>query len=156
MGALREVAKGAVDVQRARTDLPVYEGQALRLFKIVNATSISGQDARWTYGLQRVVVEPSSGSYVAVNSATTARTTGISVSELSNPGTSYSYGILASNIPTGFAAVRIPTGTIVAAFPVKLTDGALLWIIVNTQAIDGQCTALTGGDVDGGSYSGAA
>jgi len=139
MGALREVAKGAVDVHRVRTDLPVYEGPALRLFKVINASAIAGQDKRWKYGLQRVVVQPESSSYVAVNSGTTTRTLGISVSELSNPGTSYSYGILASNIPTGFAAVRIPTGTIVAAFPIKLTDGNLLWIIINTQAIDGVC-----------------
>jgi len=36
--------------------------------------------------------------------------------------------------------VEIPRGTYVFIVPYRGSDGTLLWLIVNTQAIDGTCT----------------
>lgn len=153
VGNLSEQSKAERDSQRSRSSLPRFPVNGLVLFKVRSATAISGQDARWTYSLDRVVVQPSSSSYLTTASQTTARYTGISLSELSNALTFYSYGVQEGNIPTGFAAVRIPNNAIVAAFPLYMTDGDTMWIIVNTQAIDGQCSASL---TDGGEYFGEA
>ena len=62
----------------------------------------------------------------------------LSVSELSN-GTTVSYGVLYANIGAGFAPVAIPTNTYVWIVPFRAANGAELYLIVNTQAIDGAC-----------------
>ena len=52
----------------------------------------------------------------------------------------YSYGIDPSNLPGTFDAIAIPTGTFVLGVPHNLADGTFIWLIVNTQAVDGTCT----------------
>ena len=62
----------------------------------------------------------------------------LSVSELGN-GTYVAYGVTYSNIPAGFAPVAIPNGTPVWIVPSRKNNGELVWLILNTQAIDGTC-----------------
>lgn len=65
-----------------------------------------------------------------------------SVSELSNtpPTTSLSYGVSSANLLGSFGPVRIPDGTFVVMCPHRNATGALVYLIINTQAIDGTCT----------------
>jgi hypothetical protein len=69
------------------------------------------------------------------------------VSELSNtpPTTSISYGVSSANLLGSFGPVRIPDGTFVAMCPHRISTGALVYLIINTQAIDGTCTGPGGG-----------
>lgn len=107
------------------------------LVRITGASAISGATKRWTYTWEEAtfaVTTPSAKSGGLTGSA-------ISVSELSNDATSrYSYGVDPTNLPGTFDAVAIPTGTYVFIVPYRGSDGALTWLIVNTQAIDGTCT----------------
>ena len=50
-----------------------------------------------------------------------------------------SYGVAIGTLPAGFAPVPIPNGTYVLCVPHRITNGTLIWLIVNTQAIDGVC-----------------
>ena len=107
------------------------------LARITSATLISGSTKRYTYGWEEAtfaVTTPSAKSGGITGTA-------ISVSELSNDATGdYSYGVDPTNLPGSFDAVAIPTGTYVFIVPYRGSDGALTWLIVNTQAIDGECT----------------
>jgi len=143
MGAIRDVSMAIMDVDRARRDVPPPEPPALRLFKITAAALIPGSDKRYIYSMTRAVVKKTNAAlvdtYEPSDSQTRSRYKGISISELSNAGASYAFGILKTTVPAGFAAVAIPDGTYVVAFPMTMVDGGVLWIIINTQAINGTC-----------------
>jgi hypothetical protein len=62
----------------------------------------------------------------------------LSVSELGN-GAKCSYGITIGTLPAGFAPVAIPNGTPVWIVPSRRNNGTLMWLIINTQAVDGVC-----------------
>ena len=145
------------DADRARR-LPAINPVHGKLMKVTAATAIAGQDKRWLYTVREAVVGNAGASYVPSLSVNGATYEALSVSELTN-GTSsatgtYSYGVDKANLGgTGFIAVQIPTNTWVWCVPHRGPDGAVIWLIVNTQAIDGTCTeALAGGvtSVDGG------
>ena len=70
-----------------------------------------------------------------------------SVSEMSNtpPTTNISYGVSSANLLGSFGPVRIPDGTFVAMCPHRISTGLLVYLIINTQAIDGTCTGPGGG-----------
>jgi len=60
------------------------------------------------------------------------------MSEMSN-GLTVGYGVTVSTIPAGFNPVAIPTNTAVWVVPQRVSDGNMMWLILNTQAIDGAC-----------------
>ena len=107
------------------------------LARIDSSSPISGSSYRFLYAW-------SEGTFAGTSpyspSVKTGGMTGnaLSVSELSN-GTSYSYGVLAANLPAGFLPKAIPNGTYVWVVPFRAVNGAELYLIVNAQAIDGVC-----------------
>lgn len=153
---LRDTRRTMLDIARVTSDMPQYPrmGQGMTLFKVTGYLELSATDKRYAYTMREAVVT-SAGTYLAGLSANAPSYTGVSVSELSNASLHYSYGVLKVDLPAGFDAVQIPTGAYVAAFPHYMADGGVVWCIVNTQAIEGTCTALT--DLtDGGLYTGEA
>lgn len=143
MGVIVQTSRALVDIERARTEVPPAPAPALRLFKITAAALIPGSDKRYVYSMTRAVIRKKNASlvdtYEPEDSDTNARYKGVSISELSNAGVAYSYGVLKTNVPAGFAAVAIPDGSYVLAFPMAMADGGTVWIIINTQALDGSC-----------------
>lgn len=121
------------------TDAPQVHEPIPYLLAVITGTPglISGSTKRYTYDWAEATftgTTPSTKSGGLTGSA-------ISVSELSNDATSkYSYGVDPANLPGTFDAVAIPSGTYVFIVPYRGSDGTLLWLIVNTQAIDGTCT----------------
>jgi len=110
------------------------------LMKVVDAVAISGEDARFLYDVVKAIVQPSANTYRPTTMTETNVFKALSVSELSNHVKPYSYGVTKANIPAGFTAVKIPVGSFVWCVPHRMKDGAFIWLIVNTQAIDGVCT----------------
>jgi hypothetical protein len=119
----------------------------LVLASVIDATPIAGAWARWVYECEEAWL----GSAPLWNSAT--RTLGrtfpkcFSVSEMSNgsPPTKISYGVDTNNLLGSFLPVRIPDGTRVIMSPHRTSTGELVWLIINTQAIDGTCVGSGGG-----------
>jgi hypothetical protein len=132
------VRQAVSDLSRARRtadEPPVW----LKLAKIIGATAISGADKRWLYSLQDAVIG-AAATYTPQLNSNSITYDALSVSELSNNAVaSYSYGVTKANLPAAFSAVRIPNGTYVVVTPHRCTDGSLVWLIINTQAIDGVC-----------------
>jgi len=67
-----------------------------------------------------------------------------SISELGNNANTpaiYSYGVPTADIPAGFAPVRIPDNTPVICWNAMRSNnhGQNIFLIINTQAITGQC-----------------
>lgn len=124
---------------KARAELPSFERSHGQLMKVTGAGAIAGTDARWIYYVQKAICQPSTSNYVPTAAQDTIVYNALSVSELSNGVNPYSYGVTKANIPAGFGAVKIPTGTWVWCVPHRMTDGTFIWLIVNTQAIDGVC-----------------
>lgn len=70
-----------------------------------------------------------------------AEITAVSISELGNVNNIYSFGVPVADIPAGFAPVRIPDNTPVVCWKGMRSNnhGKNIYIILNTQAITGQC-----------------
>jgi hypothetical protein len=129
--------------QRQQTNLspatrwrPAYEPEpALVLAKVTGATAISNY--RWTYSWEEATVTGTTPSTRAQGLTGNA----LSVSELSNgaPPTTYAYGVPSVDLPAGFAPKAIPMGTYVILSAFRRSDGSLMWLIINTQAISGTC-----------------
>jgi len=131
-------AQYADAISRAEFRVPeISNGQ---LCKVLFKSSIIGQDARFLYEVKKQIVQPSSGQWLPTDAQDTTTMKALSVSELSNAVNPYSYGVTKANLPAGFSAVPIPDGSFVWCVPHRLTDGDFVWLIVNTQAIDGVCT----------------
>jgi hypothetical protein len=158
MSWLYDQRRFQTDTARAATAVPQFGlmGRGLTLFRITGATAISGQDERYLYTMRESVPRNAANSWVPVDSQNLPVALGLSLSEMSNALSHYSYGVEKSNLPVGFGAQRIPDDTIVAAFPIQLKDGGSAWVIVNTQAVDGVCPGQLDYTVDGGSYDGVA
>lgn len=107
------------------------------LGKITGATSIPGSTTRWLYDWEEASIDPANALAVKSNGLTAQKA--LSVSELGNTATSVAYGVNPVNLPAGLLPVRIPNDTAVLLFPYRRNDGSLIWLIVNTQAIDGTC-----------------
>ena len=112
-----------------------------RLMYVVSSTAISGSSYRWLYKLQPARLG-NSPSYDAAAILTELDTyNGLSMSEMSNDigSATCSYGVTLVNLPTGIVPVKIPSETFVLAMSTTTLDGAQVYIIVNTQALDGPC-----------------
>lgn len=131
-------ARRVRDLARALAQPAQVEPITSQLMKVTDRSTIDGTNFRYLYSVRRAQVGPSSG-YTPAETSFTLTEYALSVSELSNAGSTVSYGIVKSTIPAGFAPKPIPTGTYVLCVPHRLTDGTLIWLIVNTQAVDGVC-----------------
>ena len=146
------LSRRADDLARVISQPMEMEAISSQLMKVVTYSVIAGGNFRHIYTVRRAQVGPASGGYAPTTTSNTAQETAVSVSELSNAGNYVSYGIDKSNIPAGFAPQPIPTGTYVMCVPHRITDGTLIWLIVNTQAVDGICPAFVG-DTDFGTFA---
>ena len=119
---------------------------------VTNATAISGRYERWVYQCSEAWVGPAPTYDTAARPDGRTYPTCLSVSENGNGvlPTRISYGVNTSNLLGSFGAVRIPNGTPVVMTPHRNSDGTLIWLIVNTQAIDGTCSGAGGGGGGGG------
>lgn len=122
---------------RQLEDEPPIVGLLARVTSAASIVTGSGS-FRWLYQWEEIQVGPASNYLPTVKSGGITGSA-VSVSELGNTLTQVAYGVQLSNIPAGFAPVRIPNQTPVWVVPHRQTDGTLLWLIVNTQAIDGVC-----------------
>lgn len=140
MGFLTDMRRQQLDLNRVASRSPQYPsmGQGMVLMKVIGSTLITGSDKRYLYTLREAVVA-APPNYSPTQSVNTPQYYGLSVSELSNAGPTYAYGITAGNVPAGFNAVAIPNDSYCAAFPHYTTTGDVVFLIVNTQAIDGAC-----------------
>jgi hypothetical protein len=139
------------DLDRAARLSPEPEGVESRLFKITDTTVLNAGQARYVYTLYQARVQNVAGGYQVATTANTYPHTGLSVSELSNGSAFVAYGVTKATLPTGFSPKPIPINTYVLAVPHRNQDGTLLWLILNTQAIDGVCNTPLTGDTDYGS-----
>ena len=127
------------DLSRLISAADEFEPVNSQLMKVVSSTAIDAANWRYLYTVRRAQVGPA-GTYTPATTTDTATEPALSVSELSNTALAYvSYGVAKANIPAGFAPQPIPANTYVLCVPHRLTDGTLIWLIINTQAIDGVC-----------------
>ena len=127
------------DIARVTAAVPQFESSIGLLVKVTGATAIASSNYRWTYSWAAAEITGNTPAQKAVGLIGNA----LSVSELSNNAltpTKYSYGITGTNIPAGFLPQQIPVGTYVWIVPQRTTTGSMIWLIVNTQAIDGVCS----------------
>jgi len=136
----------AVNLQRNQSDLdrvssvrPSYEPRTLVLGVITASSVLSALYYRWTYDWSEVILNNATPTGATTKTGG-LQATAISISELSNRNLHpfYSYGI-GSTLPGTFVPQPIPNGTYVLLTPMRQSDGLLRWVIINTQAIDGDC-----------------
>lgn len=127
------------DLDRVGKEMPRFEAApALVLGKVTQATVFPSNPYRWTY----TVAEAWMSGTNCVTRPNGITMTAYSVSELGNPATLaqwFSYGVDGANLPGGWVPVQIPVGTPVILSAHRRADGSLVWLIINTQAIDGTC-----------------
>ena len=149
------ISRDPTGVDRAIREQPEYETLWLRLMKITAATQIGSSTLkRWRYTVVEATFNTAALDYVGLTTSNPATDYAISISELSNTvGTGpFSYGVNGP-FPGTFEPQQIPVGTYVLCYPHRNQGGDLVYVIINTQAIDGACTALE--DLtDGGLYTG--
>lgn len=114
-------------------ELPVWGVLA----RIVSSTAASGI-YRWKYEWEEAQVS-ATPTYGVAAKANGLKGYAMSISEIGNANGVVAFGVTTANIPAGFAPVKIPNGTAVWVVPHRCADGELLWLIMNTQAIDGTC-----------------
>jgi hypothetical protein len=127
------------ELDRLATEGAAVAQRETVLMKVTAASAIAGATSRWKYTVQPARVGAAPTYTPALEVAISADA--LSVSELSNDATSrFSYGVDPTNLPGSFDAVQIPVGSYVLCVPHATADGAFIYLIVNTQAIDGECT----------------
>lgn len=125
------------DLDRAARRLDQFAPRTMVLGKITGSASIDAPNARFLYSWEEAILNNTNG---AASKSPGIASTALSISELSN-GVSgrYSYGVNPANLVGTFNPVAIPNGTFVLLTPMRQQNGNLRWLIINTQAIDGQC-----------------
>ena len=129
------------DVDRVSRFRPSYEQRTFVLGVITSYSVLSALYYRWTYDWSEAILNTSTPTGASVKTGG-LQASAISISELSNRSGHpfYSYGIGAGGLPGTFVPQPIPVGTYVLLTPMRQSDGLLRWLIINTQAIDGDCT----------------
>ena len=137
--AFRSLMVNVSELDRLATEGAAVAQRETVLMKVTAASAISGATSRWKYTVQPARVGAAPTYTPALEVAISADA--LSVSELSNDATSrFSYGVDPTSLPGSFDAVQIPIGSYVLCVPHATADGAFIYLIVNTQAIDGECT----------------
>ena len=137
----KETDRKGFDISRTTQMQQQFEpAPSLILGRVTGATPIAGNPYRWEY----TCVEAWMSGATATVRPNGITMTAYSVSELSNPaalvpGTWFSYGVTGANLPGGWVPVQIPILTFVILSAHRRADGSLVWLIINTQAIDGTC-----------------
>lgn len=134
------LSRNQSDVDRVAKMRPSYEPRTLVLGVITSYSVLSALYYRWTYDWSEAILNTATPTGATVKTGG-LQATAISISELSNRSghAFYSYGIGAGGLPGTFVPQPIPVGTYVLLTPMRQSDGLLRWVILNTQAIDGDC-----------------
>lgn len=149
--SMRAAITRSDELERLLTSQAGVAPREATLMKVIDATAIGVGGYRWLYTV-RLAAVGSTSSYVPQEDEN-VNMEAISVSELSNvAASSYSYGVPPGDLPGGFFPVQIPNGTYVECVPHRRTDGSFIWLIVNTQAITGQCSDNPLADVVGSDH----
>jgi len=119
------------------------------LAKVLSSTPVNPGGANASNYCYRYLIRECTINYVTNSKPTitdrnsTQSLTAFSSSELGNTSAVFGYGVLFADLPTApatFAPVPIPSGSVVVAVPVRNTENSeLIYIIINTQAMTGQC-----------------
>ena len=137
--AFRSLMVNVSELDRLATEGAAVAQRETVLMKVTAASAISGATSRWKYTVQPARVGAAPTYTPALEVAILADA--LRVSELSDDAPSrFSYGVDPTNLPGSFDAVQIPVGSYVLCVPHATADGAFIYLIVNTQAIDGECT----------------
>ena len=137
-GRKSNIGRGEADIERVRRGVYVPPPTEGLLVKIGSGSVIASGTFMWLYEWAECQVDTNYRPVVKANGLTGLA---ISISELGNYGTAYvAHGVANANIPAGFAPVKINVGAMAWIVPHRRdTTSALLWLIVNVQAIDGVC-----------------
>ena len=130
-----------VDIDRVTHSIPGFEQESmLNLGIVTGATQLGAAGAyRWTYQVTQAWMQ---GAGYVPRPNGLSFSPAYSVSELSTANLVpqvVGYGTIVANLPAGFVPVQIPVGSAVVVTPHRKSDGTLVWLIINTQAIDGVC-----------------
>lgn len=126
------------DLDRAARRVDQFERRTNLLALITGFTVLDAVNYRYEYSWIEAILTASTAAAKSPGLTGTA----ISISELSNGVTNrYSYGVNPTNLIGTFTPVPIPVGTFVVLIPMRQQNGTLRWVIINTQAIDGDCPA---------------
>jgi hypothetical protein len=147
----RQLRATVLDLNRSGRDLRTPDPIQHKLMRVTNFTLIGGSYFRYQYTVREATMGGTS-PYTPALSVNAATYTALSVSEMSNASDYVSYGVLKTHIPAGFAPKPIPINTIVMALPWWASDGTCIYMIVNTQAIDGECGSPLVADDDYGAF----
>lgn len=145
-------ARRQADLARVTAQPLEIEPVTAQLMRVTNFTVINAATWRYKYKVRRARVGNSTAYTPELVTTDPQEDDALSVSELSNGGNYVSYGVLKTNIPQGFAPTAIPINTYVMCVPSRTLDGTFIWLIVNTQAIDGQCGGGLTADDDYGAF----
>lgn len=145
-------ARRQSDLARVTAQPLDVEPVTTQLMRVTNFTPVDAPNFRYVYTVRRARVGNAPGYAPQLIGTDTTTSTALSVSELSNATDYVSYGVLKSQIPQGFSPKPIPINTYVLCVPNRTVDGTFAWLIVNTQAIDGQCGAPLVGEDDYGAF----
>lgn len=107
------------------------------LGKIVSGTAIDSPTFLYEYEIEEAILDETDKS---VDTKTDVITQiGYSISELGNASGNYAYGVPSGDLPAGFTPKKIPDGTPVFCVGMRMNDGTFFYLIINTQAISGEC-----------------
>jgi hypothetical protein len=130
------LSRGEADLERVRR-VRLDDETAVGMLAVITGATGTAVPYQWIYSWSAAELV-SASPYTAAAKGTGLQGEAVSMSELSN-GARVSYGLTVANLPAGFQPVRIPDGTAVWIVPWRQNNGALLWLILNTQAVDGSC-----------------
>lgn len=130
-------SRGEPDFERVRKT-GLDDDQSVGMLAIVTASTGTAVPYQFLYSWSEAELISASPYTVAAKSLG-VQGTAVSMSELGNNAGRVAYGVTVANIPAGFAPAPIPAGTPVWIVPWRQNNGSLIWLILNTQAIDGAC-----------------
>lgn len=93
---------------------------------------------RYKYTMKRAQLADASPYAVTAKSETQTHT-GYSISEMTNATGKYAYGVPTTALIGTYLPIVIPVGTAVFAVSQYTDTGTQYWLIINTQAITGDC-----------------
>ena len=135
-GAKSPLARGQSDIERVRRQV-LHDPPSSGMLAIVTAATGTAVAYQWLYAWSEAELISATPYTVAAKSLG-VQGTAVSMSELGN-GAKVGYGVTVANLPAGFQPVQIPVGTPIWIVPWRQNNGSLLWLILNTQAVDGEC-----------------
>lgn len=136
-GSKSTLARGQSDIERVRR-WTLHDPPSSGLLAIVTGSTGTAVPYQFLYSWSEAELISASPYTVAAKSLG-VQGTAVSMSELGNNAGRVAYGVTVANIPAGFAPAPIPASTPVWIVPWRQNNGTLLWLILNTQAIDGAC-----------------